>query len=598
MKKNSQQEGSSQQERLEAVVRRTVERYALFAPGATVLVGVSGGPDSTALLYLLAGFRNEWGLTLVAAHLNHGFRGAEADADAEYVADLCRALAVPCVSERIDVPALQRRRRLSAQEAAREARHAFLRRSAVDRRADRIALGHNRDDRIETILLNLLRGAGLEGLSGFPPLDSSPADSATVPVNQPSVDPPSVDPPSNRLHLIRPLYDASRAQIEAYCAANDLTPRRDSSNEHTDYSRNRVRAELLPYLVSYYNERVGDALLRTAELASADNELLETMATESLATITSDSSNASLTITTEGLLALPLALRRRVLRLAIAARRGSLRDIEFSLIDHTLELLASGRKTDCQLPYGDEAAIRMQGDSRTLTISRVPAARTVLPWLIELAVPGTTLVPQANCAVEIRITKRSDGETEAADLAGFDCVLGSEPTESPVIVTAGDDPEKGNRKEDNRESGQWHGFLLDELTMPLTVRSRRPGDSMHLRGGSKKIQDLLVDAKLPSSQRDLFPLIVDANGAGRILAAGWLRAASNALSQVGLSLPQADRQAQIHARRVFDQQNEEQAEEFKKRKAEMNVESCDTHIVSYEILWMRVACTKVDSFEA
>jgi len=156
------------------------------------------------------GLRNEWGLTLVAAHLNHGFRGAEADADADYVTDLCRALDVPCISERIDVPALQRRRRLSAQAAAREARHAFLRRAAAEHSADRIALGHNRDDRIETILLNLLRGTGLEGLAGFPPIDSTAADSPVVPAT------PVVTRIARPL-LVRPLYDAGRAQIEAYC---------------------------------------------------------------------------------------------------------------------------------------------------------------------------------------------------------------------------------------------------------------------------------------------------------------------------------------------------------------------------------------------
>src|SRR5579871_2374622 len=153
-----------------ARLRETVEEHGLFAPGQTVVVGASGGPDSTALLHALAALRAEWGLTLVAAHLNHGFRGAEADEDAAYVVALCARLNVECVCERIDVPALRRTERLSAQEAARVARHAFLRRVAAEVGAERIALGHTRDDRIETVLLNLLRGTGLEGLSAMPPM--------------------------------------------------------------------------------------------------------------------------------------------------------------------------------------------------------------------------------------------------------------------------------------------------------------------------------------------------------------------------------------------------------------------------------------------
>lgn len=514
MKKKSLPQDSPQQESLEAVVWRTVERYALFTPGDTILVGVSGGPDSTALLHLLVGLRNEWGLTLVAAHLNHGFRGAEADADADYVTDLCRALDVLCISERIDVPALQSRRRLSAQVAAREARHAFLRRAAAEYSADRIALGHNRDDRIETILLNLLRGTGLEGLAGFPPIDSTAADSPVVPAT------PVVTRIARPL-LVRPLYDAGRAQIEAYCAAHDLKPRRDSSNEHTDYSRNRIRAELLPYLMSYYNERVGDALLRTAELASADNQLLEAIAAEALAKITQSSHSDSLTVDTAELLALPIALQRRVLRQAIYTKRGSLRDIEFSLIEHTLETLASGGTIDCQLPCADTISVRMKGNSGTLTISRVPAAQSVLPWQIELAVPGITRVPQIKGTVAIRVTPGIKGDTEAGDIATPEYVSGSEADEIPART----------RSKENCQAGRRTLFRLQDLVMPLVVRSRRPGDRIHLHGGSKKIQDLLVDAKISAPERDRFPLIVEANGKGRILIAGWLRADISAITK-------------------------------------------------------------------
>ena len=237
---------------LPQVLRETAARYAMFAPGQTVLVGVSGGQDSVALLHALAGLRAVFGLRVVAAHLNHGFRGAEADADADYVAELADSLSVPCHVKRIDVPALRKRRHCSAQEAARTARHDFLQAIAGRENAERIALGHTQDDRIETALLNLLRGTGPEGLQGFPP--SAPP-------------------------IVRPLYDVRRMETGAYCATQNLHPRRDSSNEKTDYRRNHIRLELLPLLASYYNLNVSDTVLRMSELVTADNALLDAMAT-------------------------------------------------------------------------------------------------------------------------------------------------------------------------------------------------------------------------------------------------------------------------------------------------------------------------------
>ena len=183
-----------------AVMGGTVVRYGMFASGQTVVVGVSGGPDSTALLHALALLREEWGLSLVACHVNHGIRGAESDADAEYVRELCARLKVECRVEHADVPALQKRRHVSMQQAARDIRHARLRRTADEVRAERIALAHTRDDRTETVLLNILRGGGLEGLSGFAPV---------------------------ALPLVRPLYDVTRVQVERYCAEHGLQPRQD-----------------------------------------------------------------------------------------------------------------------------------------------------------------------------------------------------------------------------------------------------------------------------------------------------------------------------------------------------------------------------------
>jgi tRNA(Ile)-lysidine synthase len=146
-----------------------IEQHNLLAPGETVIVGVSGGPDSLCLLHLLCRLRGTYGLTLHVAHLHHGLRGADADADAEFVRALAADWNLPCTVERADVLALAREHRLAVEEAARRARYAFLGRVAAAAGALTIAVGHNADDQAETVLMHYLRGSGLAGLRGMQP---------------------------------------------------------------------------------------------------------------------------------------------------------------------------------------------------------------------------------------------------------------------------------------------------------------------------------------------------------------------------------------------------------------------------------------------
>jgi len=231
-------------EPMSTTLRATITRYRLLEPGQTVVVAVSGGPDSTALLHALSGLRVEWELNLVVAHLNHGFRGRKRRPMRRMLPNLRPDWIFPVVFGtrmflRCECGGISRHRKRPGRLVMR-----FYGRSPRKSAAQRIALGHTRDDRVETFLLNLLRGAGLDGLGGFPPAD---------------------------FPLIRPLYTMSRAETEAYCATHGLQPRYDSSNTCLDYRRNRVRAELLPMLRQYYNAKVDDALLRLSDLAVADN---------------------------------------------------------------------------------------------------------------------------------------------------------------------------------------------------------------------------------------------------------------------------------------------------------------------------------------
>ncbi len=452
-------------------LRATVARYSLLAPGQTIVVGVSGGPDSTALLHALAASRAEWQITPVAAHLNHGFRGAEADADADYVAALAASLNIPARIERADVPALRRRQHLSAQEAARNVRHAFLRRVAAEVGAERIALAHTRDDRIETVLLNLLRGTGLEGLNGFPP---------------------------SNLPLIRPLYDASRAQVEAYCAAHALQPRHDSSNNHLDYRRNRLRTELLPYLTAYYNERVGDAILRMADLAAADNAVLEEAAAQAFSDVAASVTAEEIVLEAAALIHLPLALQRRVLRSAITQVRGHLQNVGQEMLERVLEAGAQGQKQQITLPVAEVGTVYLLCEDSVVRIVRQTPRAEPLPWQCELIVPGRTPLPRAGVMLEARWCRL---QAEAAALA-------AEVTHPPTDLGRS-----------TRTGPLYAWFALKDVVLPIVARSWQPGDRMRPRGlgGSKKLQDLFTDHKIPAALRPRVPVLVEAGGAGRIL---------------------------------------------------------------------------------
>ena len=452
---------------LTTAMRRTAARYRMFTAGETVVVAVSGGPDSTALLHALAALCTEWDVRLVGAHLHHGFRGDEATGDAEYVEALCRRLTVPFYGERTDVPALRRRRHLSAQVAAREVRHAFLRRIANEVGASRIALGHTRDDRIETVLLNILRGAGLDGLAG----------------------PAASEPP-----LIRPLLEVSRAETAAYCAMHALSPRQDSSNANTDYRRNRVRAELLPHLASYYNQCVSDSLLRLSDLAAADSALLNELASEAIKTVTLAASDSEWVLAAAELGSLPLAMQRRVLRLAVAAVRGEMRDVGMEPTERILNALACERDETALLPFGPTASVEISKVGPTVRIRRLAPSSQRLPWQCVIDIPGDIEVPQAALFVEaIRTNSLITAPSEALT------------AQNRLIYRA------------------------QEIVLPLTMRSWQPGDRMRPRGlgGTKKLQDLFTDRKISGEERLRFPVLVDASG--RILAVIGVQADETAL---------------------------------------------------------------------
>ena len=227
---------------------RTVRQQQLFVPGHHLLVAVSGGPDSIALLSLLHSLARSWRLTLTVVHCNYGLRGAESDGDESFVNIFCRERQLPLVIHR---PVLvKRRQRSSLQAAARDARYAFMKQLAHEVGADRIAVGHTANDQAETVLMWLLRGAGITGLGGMPYARED--------------------------RIIRPLLAATREEVVAYLNDEGLTYRRDSSNEKPLYHRNRIRKELLPVITRLAPAAVR-VLQRQADIFREDEQYLEHM---------------------------------------------------------------------------------------------------------------------------------------------------------------------------------------------------------------------------------------------------------------------------------------------------------------------------------
>lgn len=341
---------------LPAHVARTVRELRLFSPGDTLIVAISGGADSTALLDILAGLSG-LKLRLVAAHLNHCLRGTESDQDEVFARTLAERYALPFESRRIDVHELARKQGLNLEDAGRRARIDFLDEVRSRWQATAIALAHHADDQAETVLMRLLRGSGATGLAGMPC--------------------------RNKRGYIRPLLDITRTEIIAYLSARGLNHREDASNLDTTFLRNRIRHELLPALETY-NPAIRACLATTAGLLAEENALLEQLSADAAASACVF--NEDLVSCNIGILRKqPQALRRRIFRQALTQLTGSLDHFSHSHIEAIEQLIAAPRpNATLNLPQG-VAAVR---EYDLLTLQRASASATAVLSEIIIEGPG------------------------------------------------------------------------------------------------------------------------------------------------------------------------------------------------------------------
>jgi tRNA(Ile)-lysidine synthase len=432
---------------LHARVRRTIDREALAPRGARVLVALSGGADSVALLLILRELERRAELVIAGvAHLNHQLRGAEADEDEAFCASLAARFAVPFIADRIDVAAVARTEKRSVEDAARRARYAFFERAADRCGADVIAVAHTKDDQAETFLLRLLRGAGTRGLA-------------------------AIHPRAGR--VIRPLIDVERAALRELLAAAGQSFREDATNADVSIPRNRVRHELIPLLQSRFSPAVTGVLTREATLARQDEEFLHKEAIK-LADAIVLTGEAFTTIDAAGLSAAPRALSSRV-ALAALQRFAGRKPIAFDHVERLL-VLAGTTAPQGAVSFPGQDSLRV-GDRIVLRPSSTRTAeRGSNSFVFSLSIPGEVqLGPQG---VVVRAQRLSDTARRHREWEG---------------------------------RGADVGVAAAALELPLAVRSRRAGDRFRPLGapGVRKLQDFFVDRKVARDVRDTVPLVVD-----------------------------------------------------------------------------------------
>jgi tRNA(Ile)-lysidine synthase len=454
---------------LRARALETIRRHGLLRDGSRVLVGLSGGADSVAMLLVLRELEREGVLTIAgAAHLNHLLRGAESDGDEAFCAALAASLDVPFRAERIDVAALARAQKRSIEDAARSARYAFFERTMSELGADVVAVAHTREDQAETFLLRLLRGAGTRGLA-------------------------AIHPRAGR--VVRPLLDAARDDLRAHLAVRGQAFREDASNADLSIPRNRVRHELIPALRSRFSPGITGVLAREAALARQDEEFLHAEAIKLAGRIVL--TGVAVRIDAAGLSSAPRALSSRVAQAALQRLAGS-KSITFDHVERLLAL-ADGAGDGRAVSLPGQYAVRVGGsivlhpgrgrNPVSGLVHRSAQREGGNSFAFSLSIPGEVeLGPQRLAVGAERVACLAEAEREGgAPGAAF------------------------GRQREWVGRGSEVGVAATALALPLAVRSRRPGDRFRPLGapGNRKLQDFLVDRKVPRAERDELPLVVD-----------------------------------------------------------------------------------------
>ncbi|MCA1057277.1 tRNA lysidine(34) synthetase TilS [Rossellomorea aquimaris] len=428
---------------IEKVIKDFIGRHGLIETGDRIVVAVSGGPDSLALLHFLHVNRKEWGAEVMAAHLDHMFRGEESYRELLFVKQFCEEQSIGFHGERIDVPRIMEAESGSLQEIARKVRYDYLRGIMKEVSADKLALGHHGDDQMETILMKLTRGSAGMGRAGIPYTRDFPPG-----------------------EIIRPFLPITKKEIEEYCEEHGLSPRRDPSNDKDDYTRNRFRRVVIPFL-KRENPLAHLQFQQFSEEISEDEQYLEELTRQKLNTVWNNTEVFS-ALDIKGFLAMAEPLQRRGINLILnylyKLRPSSLATIH--IYDVLGILRGKSPNASLDLPGG----LRVTRAYDTCYFHFGELATGQAPYCYQLKDDQPLTLPSGSQFVLHDSLKDIDGSSS-------DCVYL------------------------NRE----------DIALPLYIRTRKAGDRLKIKGlqGTKKLKSLFIDEKIPRHLREEWPIVTD-----------------------------------------------------------------------------------------
>jgi tRNA(Ile)-lysidine synthase len=433
-------------------VKQRIHEVQLIQPHDTIIVAVSGGPDSVALLHILhqLAFTEKW--HLIVAHVNHQFRGQESLKEKEFVQQLAQHLQLPLETTDIDIPSYIKQTAMNAQLAAREKRYAFFHQLAQQYQAQKIALAHHADDQAETLMMRLLRGTGAAGLSGIPERRLE-----------------------KKVELIRPFLRIYKSEIEAYCKTNQFSYCRDSSNEKLDYFRNQIRLEVLPYL-KLINPKLPESLNRLSDILREEDLHLFTQTVEIYHQIVQKQASSA-SLSAQSFIRLSIAIQRRLIRHIVQQlSQEDVPRLDFVRLEKIRSAIVQTQKSNVVLLICKDLFLVKEYHNVVFTNSYRPASNYSY-HIYEHSMDVS--VPEINAKLLMQI---NENKMSKNDLNHY-----------------------------FNTSQQQAFFDIDQLNFPLLIRNRKPGDTIQLLGmkGTKKIKDVFIDEKVPPSLRKMIPILVD-----------------------------------------------------------------------------------------
>jgi tRNA(Ile)-lysidine synthase len=440
-------------------VKETVIKHSMFKAGDGVLASVSGGADSIALVHILLKLLPEFDLHMGIAHFDHGLRASESDRDAEFVVSVANKLNLPCYIKKADVKKFSTHYKLSTEEAGRILRHKFLIETAQKHGFDKIALGHHKNDMAETVLINILRGSGPQGISGIPP---------------------------KRDMFIRPLINISQTDIEYFLRSENINHITDSSNMDLRFIRNRIRNRLIPLLASEYNSEIVETLNRTAEILREEQIWLDSLINPLFERIKLPDNNANIRLFIPELKKMPIAAARRIIRKAVLEVKGNLKGVGLRHMDAIFELINAG-KDENQFDFPGLVRIKREND---------------ILMIVRCKKNGRVKCIADHNGMQRSVFEYRIGGPQTVYIKEIDRLIQLTELSSIQVLWL---------KESNFYSADPQEAYMDmaSLSYPLIIRSFRPGDRFKPLGlsGFQKLKKFFVNNKVPFFERKNIPIL-------------------------------------------------------------------------------------------